>query len=204
MDTKIKMIVLMSVLFISTSLAQESESVVLADDAEVLEVRTSSRLLIGQKKTDWVDEMRTKMIVANRPTGPFGLTQDPNVKAVKPREQKVEKGAFLEAIGAIQINTVMPSDNLFISNSREFSVGDQFPIIKNQRQFDIEIVAISSRGIIFKNTATGEQVRKKLNTLPAGMKKSSHLGDIQGVYAANKKNARPLNLDDESVSQIRK
>ncbi|MGB2402185.1 MAG: hypothetical protein ACPIA7_02110 [Akkermansiaceae bacterium] len=166
---------------------------------------TSSRLLIGeQKKMDWVDDIYKRMTISKRSTGPFGMSQDPNATVIKPREKKVEKGAFLEAVGAIVINTVIPFDRTFISNSREFSVGDQFPIIKNQRQFDVEVVSVSLRGIIFENTATGERVRKKLNTLPSGMKKSSSLGAIPGVYAANKKNVRPLNLDDESLGRINK
>jgi hypothetical protein len=135
-------------------------------------VTTSSRLLMGEQKTEWIESMREKIVIATRATGPFGLTQDPNAKAVKPREQKAKKGAFLEAIGAIKINTVMPSDNKFTSRSREFSVGDQFPIIKNQRQFNIEVIEINTKGIVFKNVDTGEQVRKNLNDLPTGMKKS--------------------------------
>lgn len=198
MDTKINTMILMSVLSLSMSLAQESGSGDSVDSTAAAHDIKSSRLLTDQEKEEWLDIMGQKVAIASRLTGPFGLTQDPNIKVAKPREQKVEKGAFLEAIAAIEINTVMPSDHVFISNSREFSVGDQFPIIKNQRQFDIEIVAISSKGIIFKNSATGEQVRKKLNALPVGMKRSSGLGAIPGVYAADRKNTRPLNLDDES------
>lgn len=204
MDTKVEIIILMFMVSISTSLAQESKSVDLADEVAVADVTTSSRLLTGQQKTDWVESMSAKLAITARSTGPFGLTQDPNVKPIKPREKKVEKGAFLEAIGAIKINTVMPSNNKFTSSAREFSVGDQFPIIKNHRQFDVEIVDVSSSGIIFKNTATGEQVRKNLNALPAGMTRSSDLGSIPGVYSAEEKNTRPLNLDDGSLTQNRK
>ena len=202
MDAKVEIMILLAILSLSTLWAQEAKSVDVAEDAKVLDVITSSRLLIGDEKMEWVDKMCNQMTILKRATGPFGLTQDPNAVVVKPREKKVEKGAFLEAIGAIKINTVMPSDRTFVSNSREFKVGDQFPIIKHQRQFDIEVISVSSKGIVFKNRATGEQVRKKLDTLPSGMKRSSNLGAIRGVYAANQKNVRPLNLDDESLSQI--
>ena len=184
------------------ALAQELESGNLAEDAEAAHVITSSRLLMGKQKTEWIDSMREKIVIATRATGPFGLTQDPNAKAAKPREKKAKKGAFLEAIGAIKINTVMPSDNKFTSRSREFSVGDQFPIIKNQRQFNIEVMEINTKGIVFKNVDTGEQVRKNLNDLPTGMKKSRHLDAIPGVFPASKKNAMPLDLDDESPRAI--
>lgn len=205
MDTKVETIILVSMLSFSTSWAQESKSANSAADVVELVDTTSSRSIIGeQKKMDWVDSIQKRMTISKRLTGPFGMLQDPNAAVVKIRKKKVEKGAFLEAVGAIVINTIIPSDRTFISNSREFSVGDQFPIIKNQRQFDIEVVSVSSRGIIFENTATGERVRKKLNALPPGMKKSSSLGSIPGVYAANRKNIRPLNLDDESLSQINK
>jgi len=184
--------------------AQEPESDNLAEDAGVAHVTTSSRLLMGEQKTEWIESMREKLAMVNRATGPFGLTQDPNAKALKPREQKVKKGAFLEAIGAIKINAVMPSDNKFTSRSREFSAGDQFPIIKHQRQFNIEVMEINSRAIVFKNVDTGEQVRKNLDALPAGMKKSVHLDAIPGVYPADKQNAMPLDLDDEPSRVITK
>jgi hypothetical protein len=197
MDTKISIITLMLAVVTLSAWAQESVSDNLAGDVEVAHVTTSSRLLMGEQKKEWIESMREKLAIANRATGPFGLTQDPNAKAVAPREKKAKKGAFLKAIGAIKINTVMPSDNKFTSRSREFSVGDQFPIIKNQRQFNIEVMEINTKGIVFKNVDTGEQVRKNLNDLPTGMKKSRHLDAIPGVFPADKKNAMPLDLDDE-------
>ena len=202
MDTKISIITLLLAVVTLSAWAQEPESDNLAEDAGVAHVTTSSRLLMGEQKTEWIESMREKLAMVNRATGPFGLTQDPNAKALKPREQKVKKGAFLEAIGAIKINTVMPADNKFTSRSREFSAGDQFPIIKNQRQFNIEVMEINTKGIVFKNVDTGEQVRKNLNDLPTGMKKSRHLDAIPGVFPASKKNAMPLDLDDESPRAI--
>jgi len=184
--------------------AQESESGNLAGDAEVAHVTTSSRLLMGEQKTEWIESMREKIAISTRATGPFGMPQDLDAEAIKPREKKAEKGAFLEAIGAIKINAVMPSDNKFTSRSREFSAGDQFPIIKHQRQFNIEVMEINSRAIVFKNVDTGEQVRKNLDALPAGMKKSVHLDAIPGVFPADKQNAMPLDLDDEPSRVITK
>lgn len=195
MDIKIGIITLMLAVVIPAAWAQELESDNRAGDAEVAHAITSSRLLTGEQKAEWIESMRKKLTISTRLTGPFGMLQDLDAKAIKPREKKVEKGAFLEAIGAIKINTVMPSDNKFTSRSREFSVGDQFPIIKNQRQFNIEVMEINTKGIVFKNVDTGEQVRKNLNDLPAGMKKSSHLDAIPGVFPADKKNAMPLDLD---------
>ena len=71
--------------------AQESESDNLAGDAEVAHVTTSSRLLMGEQKTEWIESMREKLAIANRATGPFGLTQDPNAKAVKASRKEGEK-----------------------------------------------------------------------------------------------------------------
>ena len=55
--------------------AQELESDNLAGDAEAAHVTTSSRLLMGEQKTEWIESMREKLAIANRATGPFGLTR---------------------------------------------------------------------------------------------------------------------------------
>jgi hypothetical protein len=203
MDTKMKIATATFAAVVMTVCAQDTAPDHTAENTEVAHVATSSRLILGTRKSEWMEGMRERLCIAKRATGPFGLAQDPNVKIAKPREEKVKKGAFLEAVAAIKINTVMPMDDKFTSRSREFTIGEIFPVIKNRRQFNVEIMEIKSTGIVFKDIDTGEQVRKNLDTLPVGMKKSTHLDAIPGVFPANKKNAMPLVLDDESQRAIR-
>lgn len=166
------------------------------------DVTTSSRILSSEQKPGWLDAMSSKLAMAKRSVGPFGMAQDPDAKPVKPKEKTVQKGAFLEAVAAIKINTVMPMEKKFTSSSREFSVGDIFPVIKNQRQFNVEVMEIKTSGIVFKNIDSGEQVRKNLNTLPVGMKKSAQLNAVPGVFPANRRNAMPLVLDEDKPLRV--
>lgn len=172
------------------------------DHTSASHVTTSSRILPSQQKPAWLNAMGNQLAMAKRSVGPFGMAQDPDAKPVKPKEQTVQKGAFLEAMAAIKINTVMPMENKFTSSSREFSAGDIFPVIKNQRQFNVEVMEIKTSGIVFKNIDTGEQVRKNLNTLPAGMKKSAQLDAVPGVFPANSRNAMPLVLDEDKPLRV--
>ncbi|MCP5538316.1 MAG: hypothetical protein H7A51_19045 [Akkermansiaceae bacterium] len=162
-------------------------------------VEESSRTLIGENRLAWIEAMRNKLPITQRQVGPFGLAQDPEAALAKPAQKKMKEGAFLNAIAAIKVNTVMPSESKFTIGSREFSKGDVFPVIRGQRQFNVEIVAIRADNILFKNIDTGEYVKRNLHTLPKGMTKNAPLDSVPGVVPANKKDDRPLNLDDEPL-----
>lgn len=203
MDIKVISITLSLAVVVPIALAQDDSGGLYAEGSDAGHVITSSRLLQGDKKSDWLESMQQRISMAERPIDPFGLPQDPEAKISKPLNREVQKGAFLEAIAAIKVNTVIPSEGKFTSNSREFSKGDQFPIIKNERQFNIEILEVNLSGIIFKNVDSGEQVRKKIATLPEGMKKNSLLDAIPGVFPANSKNAMPLDLDKGRARVLR-
>ena len=199
MDTQVTAIFSALVLVLPAAWAQELNEPKTGGPSAEAYVAVSSRSLIGDAKTEWIDSMRAELCVSQREIGPFGLPQDPDAEAVKPEKKKIKKGAFLKAIAAINVNTVMPSDNKFTIGSREFMEGDVFPLIKDQRQFNVEVIAINSENILFKNVDTGEHAKRNLHALPAGMKKNSSLVAIQGIFPANKKNALPLNLDDEPL-----
>lgn len=162
----------------------------------------SSKDLIGKEKLAWIAEMRSKLPILSREIGPFGMAQDPDATVATPQQQKRKPGAFLNAIAAIKVNAVMPSDNKFVIGAREFQTGDAFPIIRGQRQFNIEITSVKSDHITFKNTDTGEYVKRNLNTLPQGMTRNARIDSVPGVVAANKKDTAPLNLDQVEVNTL--
>jgi len=199
MDTKVAAIFSALVLVLPVAWAQDLNKSKMDDQSGKTFVAVNSRSLIGEAKMEWIESMRSELCVARRDIGPFGLPQDPEADAVKPEKKKIKKGAFLEAIAAIKVNTVMPSYNKFTIGSREFIEGDVFPLIKDQRQFNIEVVSVNMESILFKNVDTGEFVKRNLHSLPAGMMKNSSLVAIQGIFPANKRNALPLNLDDEPL-----
>ncbi|MBT8036172.1 MAG: hypothetical protein KJO21_01390 [Verrucomicrobiae bacterium] len=163
----------------------------------------SSRGLIGEQKTAWITKMRTQLPIAQRDIGPFGMAQDTDAKPIERKQVKKRKpGAFLEAIAAIKVNAVLPSEKKFITGSREFKAGDRFPIIRAQRQFNIEIVSVQSGSILFKNVDTKKLVRRNLNTLPQGMTRNAGLQSVPGVVPLNRKDTTPLNLDHNDVQPL--
>ena len=199
MDTQVAIIFSALALFMTVAWGEDLNKSNTGDQSDDTFLAVSSSKLIGEEKTTWIESMRSKLSMAQRETGPFGFPQDPGAEAVKPKRGKIDKGAFLEAIAAIEVNTVMPSDNKFTIGSREFIEGDVFPLIKDQRQFNIEVVSVNMGSILFKNVNTGKLVKRNLHSLPAGMMKNTSLVAIQGIFPANKRNALPLNLDDEPL-----
>lgn len=162
-------------------------------------VAQSSRKLIGEAKMEWLAEMRTKLPISHRRIGPFGMAQDPNVKIARKTKSKPKPGAFLNAIKAMKVNAVMAAEQKFIIGSREFRTGDSLPIIRGQRQFNIQIVSVRSDHIVFKNVDTGEYVKRNLNALPPGMSRNSSIESVPGVIPASKKDDSPLLLDSPTL-----
>mgnify|MGYP001814717330 CR=1 FL=1 len=162
----------------------------------------SAKNLDGDEKLAWIADMRTKLPITSREIGPFGMAQDPDAAVVKPQQLKRKTGAFLNAIAAIKVNAVMPSDRKFVIGAREVEVGDAFPVISGQRQFNIKIIAVKSDYITFKNVDTDEYVKRNLNTLPQGITRNTRIDSVPGVVAASKKDITPLNLDQIEVHTL--
>jgi len=196
MDTQVAVLLASMALVMTTVMAQQTGGPKEVNSPAVAVADTGSRNLIGEEKAKWIEEMSGKLTIARRAVGPFGIAQNPEAEAAKPQKVKLKKGAFIEAIAAIKINTVMPMDDKFTIGSREFVEGDQFPLIKERRQFNIEVVSVKSDGILFKDVDSGKLVKKSLESLPAGMARGSSLKTIPGVFSANRENSMPLNLDD--------
>ncbi|MFK7910259.1 MAG: hypothetical protein AB8F34_06610 [Akkermansiaceae bacterium] len=166
---------------------------------EVAFVAQSSRKLLGDTKAAWIAEMRAKLPIASRRTGPFGMVQDLRAKIVEKKKSKPPPRAFINAIKAIKINAVIASKRKFIIGARQFYAGDAFPVIRGQRQFNVEIVAVKSDHIVFKDVDTGEFVKKNLNVLPPGMVRSSSLNAVPGIVPVGKKDKSPLHLDSPTL-----
>ncbi len=199
MDTQVILrAVLVLLLAMPAGMAQGGAVPGVAEDDSAFVIH-SSRNLIGEKKLEWVTEMRNKLPMASRKIGPFGMSQDPNVQVAQKANTKAKPGAFLNAIKAIKVNAVVPSEKKFIIGSREFHAGDAFPVIRGQRQFNLKIVSVRSDHIIFKNVDTGEHVRRNLNALPPGVRRDSSILSVPGVIPANKKDDSPLHLGSPTL-----
>lgn len=160
---------------------------------------SSSRKLIGDAKAAWITEMRSKLPMAERKIGPFGMSQNPNVQVAQKSNKKLKPGAFRNVIKAIKINAVVASENKFIIGSREFRAGDALRVIRGQRQFNLKIITVRPSRIVFKDIDTGEQVVRNLNALPPGISRNSSILSVPGVVPASKKDKSPLLLASPTV-----
>lgn len=162
-------------------------------------VEHSSRNLLGDQKAKWIEQMRTKLPMSVQDTGPFGMRQDLRVQVAQKKKVTSKPGVFLEAIKAIKINAVIASEKKFIIGAREFHLGDAFPIIRGQRQFNIKVSSVKSDHIVFMNVDTGQYVRRNLNALPPGMTRNTGMDAVPGVTAGSKKDSSPLHLDSPTL-----
>lgn len=158
-----------------------------------------SRKMLGDAKGEWIAAMRSRLPMAHRATGPFGRPQNLHVKVAAANAPKLTPGAFLAAIKAIKINTVMAAEQKFAVGAREFRAGDRFPVVRGQRQFNIRIVSVRGDHIVFENVDTGEHVRRNLNALPPGVSRSSGIESVPGVVPESKKDNSPLHLDSPTL-----
>jgi len=156
--------------------------------------------LTPEAKEAWLQETKKKCIIVQRAKGPFGLPQDLAKILVKTKLKRRAPNAFLNAIGALKVNAVLPSDNMFIIGSREFKAGSHFPLIRNNQRFEVEIVSVSSVRILFRDMGTGEEIKKNLNSLPAGISRQIQIESIPGIVPERQSSSAPLILDSEPTT----
>ncbi|BDS08498.1 hypothetical protein NT6N_35380 [Oceaniferula spumae] len=187
MDRKIITVLTAVVMSASVTSAEETKAV----DEKADFKAHDAKFLDEEAREKWLAEMRTKLPIARRVTGPFGFSQTPGV-VVKRKETPKRSDAFLKAIGKLQITAVMPSDDKFAIGSREFTEGEVLPMEFNGTVLNVEIVAVRINSILFKNTDTGELVKKAMNELPAGLSRSNRIESVPGVTPASKGKSAPF------------
>lgn len=156
---------------------------------------SDAKFLNETERQEWLAEMRASLPIAHRAHGPFGMRQNPSAPIMKKKQAPVRSDAFLNAIGAIKVTAVLPSDDKFVIGSREFREGEVLPVIRGKRQFNVKIVSVTLDNILFQNVDTGEFVKRNMNTLPKGMSPNGKMGNIKGITPSGRGKAEPLNLD---------
>lgn len=161
---------------------------------------TPSRLIGDDVLDTYMDSQISRMAIGQRKMDPFGQVQDPTVqKVVKdvntgPRRFKpIKPTSFSDIIQRIRVNTIMPGEDKFLIGTRSFKKGDQFPIIHQRRNIDVEVIRVTATEIEFENVKTGEVASVKLNLLPAGMQ-SGTSGMIKPGGLEEDDNKAPLQL----------
>ncbi|MGC4017631.1 MAG: hypothetical protein QM755_24410 [Luteolibacter sp.] len=143
----------------------------------------------GPDVSAYVESLATVFAIRSRTTDPFGQPQDIDAKPIKPkvthaptvRQAAIPPTPYSEIVSQIQVTTVIPGEERFLSGNRAFKKGDRFPILFRGRNYPTEIVEVTAERIVMKNQETGESGAIKLDMLPSGMTKGGKPGGIPGV-----------------------
>lgn len=143
-----------------------------AKPAEIL----PSRYITTEELPSHVKALSEILTIRKRVTDPFGQYQDPDAKPIiKPtvaklkRPSQVQATPFTDIVRLIKVTTVMPADKSFLVGTRTIKQGDLIPLSFRGKQIKVEVAAVNSSTIDFRNIESGEQASVRLNMLPVGM-----------------------------------
>lgn len=160
----------------------------------------------GAELESYVASLSAVLSIRNRATDPFGQSQDPTVKPLKPkvvqnnipRPIALPSVKFSEVIAKIPVTTVIPGEGRFLVGTRSFLKGDRFPVRYQTHTYNTQILDVTARTILFRNLENGETGSLTLDLMPQGMSKGN-----QGILAPGMQPARgdaPLELESDSDS----
>jgi hypothetical protein len=116
------------------------------------------------------------LTIRKRETDPFGQYQDPNARpVVKPTVAKLKRYVpaqatpLSEIVRLIKVTTIMPAEKSFLVGTRTVKQGDRIPLSFRGKTIKVEVAAVTSTSIEFRNMENGEQASVRLNMLPVGM-----------------------------------
>jgi len=149
----------------------------------------------GSDLAAYISTYSGKFSIKSRATDAFGRYQDPEFKAPEPKlasssTRPTFKAApptpFIDVVSAIEINTVDLAKQRFLVGTREFRKGSVFPLqLPNGKNLKVQVLAVSSTAIVFRNLETGETANRKLEMLPAGMSKGGEPLTAPGMQSTN-------------------
>ncbi len=114
----------------------------------------------------------------NRPTDPFGLYQDPNVKPVvrkiaanlpSKRTAALPPTPLADIVKLIRVTTIMPGEKKFLVGRRTFKEGDEFPMLFRGKTMKMKVVTVTANRILFRDLQKGEEAALETGILPPGM-----------------------------------
>lgn len=193
------------VVLIASLSAQESAEFapVVPDPSKFERLELTPSRYLDEQVEDYIAIVAKSFNMKDREVDPFGQYQDPEAKPItKPTIRSTSERAapealtpFSEIVGKIPVSTVIPGEKQFLVGTRMFGLGDTLPLAFRGRTIRVQITAVTSRGITFKNLETQEIGVRKLDLLPAGM---SSGGDVSppGVFPSDSN--RPLILEAPS------
>jgi hypothetical protein len=164
---------------------------------------------VGQDPSSYIAKLASRFAIRSRTTDPFGQVQDPAAKPVRtlaPKTATQQTAAsakpFSDIVSRIRVTTVMPSERRFLIGTRSITQGDSLPLVSNGTRYQIRVIEVSSRKIVFKNMENGETGELALDMLPPGMERGT-----QGILAPGMQSARPdapLEIDSTPAAGTRR
>ncbi len=138
---------------------------------------TPSRFVREADLDAYVQAFAAIFSIKDRATDPFGQLQDPDAKPVikqtvtktSRRVTQIQVTPFSDIIRMIKVTTIMPMEKCFLIGTRSIKEGQHFTINFRTKNITVEVVAVTSRAIEFRNLESGESSSLMLNLLPAGM-----------------------------------
>jgi hypothetical protein len=164
-----------------------------------------SRYISPEELQAYVQAVSLTFSMKTRATDPFGQQQNPDAKPViKPTTTKLTRTKtlpsqitpFAEIVRRIRVTTVMPADRRFLVGDRSFKQGDRFPMNFRGRSIKVEIAAVSSQEIAFRNLDNGETASLKLTLMPPGMTPGNGKITAPGMVPENANS--PLEIESAS------
>jgi hypothetical protein len=165
---------------------------------------TPSRNVTPEQLKLYVESMSAVFSMRHRATDPFGLLQDPDAKPiVKPKlaatrkYEPVKATPFADIVKLIKVTTIMPGERSFLIGNRRISQGDRLPLTFRGKNIMIEVAAVDSDRIKFRNLGDDETAEVALRMLPSGMSPGADGIAAPGMMPEDS-NA-PINLDGNAI-----
>ncbi len=158
-----------------TRQASKNEASAPAKDAKTAEI-PHSRYIKPDDLPGQIQTLASVFTISKRTTDPFGQYQDPDAKPIiKTTVAKIKRIApaqatpFSDIVRLIKVTTIMPADKSFLVGTRTIKQGDHIPLSFRGKNIKVEVAAVTSSAIGFRNLENGEQASIQLNLLPVGM-----------------------------------
>ena len=150
---------------------------------------TPSRFVAEENLASHVASISERFSMRGRATDPFGQFQDPDAKPIikatvaktSHRAAPVLATPFSDIIRLIKVTTVMPKEKRFLVGTRAIQQGDCIPLNYHGKTLRVEVAAVTSHQIEFRNLDNNETAALKLDLLPAGMTPGSRLLSAPGM-----------------------
>ena len=162
---------------------------------------TPSRYIAEENVASYVTALAAKFSMRGRATDPFGQLQDPEAKRIiktpvtktSHRAAPVQATPFAEIVRIIKVTTIMPKEQRFLIGTRVIQQGDHIPLNYHGKSLRVEVAAVTSHQIEFRNLDNNETATLKLDLLPAGMTPGTRLFTAPGMVPDRPDS--PIDLD---------